>query len=289
MKKMAIVGVVTFGVALLLAGAAWAHFPEGVMYYAFQFPDGMIPECDGDLSDWDIVPEEFRIRTEDLYEQLAGKGKAGTGVDLSDLTALIMLGWNPTDNKYYVGVQTYDNYYIQGFDRLEVDTDPDHSGGQYKNFSADDYTEDERTLMEGAQAQQHIFHYDPWQALNLATATWTMDAPYARVDMKFDGALDAEATTTYEVALTLWDNIDYHSYDDSDLHIMEEGQIIGSDIVLVDSDDLAHENMWEDFWTLSGMGQTFMFAQNFADVYLSPLTEVAAEPSSWGKIKASFE
>lgn len=289
MSRIALISIVTFGIALLLVGAAWAHFPEGHMYFAFQFPDGMIPEFDGDLSDWDIVPEEFRIRTEDLYEQLAGKGKAGTGVDLEDLTALIMLAWNPTENMYYVGAQTFDQAYIQGFDRLEVDTDPDHTGGQYKNFSADDFTEEERTLMEGQQAQQHIFHYDPWTVLNLATATWTMDPPLARVGMQFDGALDAEATTTYEIALTLFDDLNYNGLEDSELHIMEEGQIIGSDIVIVDSDDLAHENMWEDFWTLSGMGQTFMYAQNFADVMLSPLTVTAAEPSSWGKVKASFE
>ena len=43
----------------LLVRPAVAHFPEGIVFKAFQFPDDQIPAMDGDLTDWDIVPPEY--------------------------------------------------------------------------------------------------------------------------------------------------------------------------------------------------------------------------------------
>ena len=44
---------------VLLVAAALAHQPEGVVYRAFHFADAAVPVMDGDLADWDQVPEEY--------------------------------------------------------------------------------------------------------------------------------------------------------------------------------------------------------------------------------------
>ncbi len=54
-----------------LAGSVSAHFPEGVLYKVFPFADEQIPVMDGDLSDWDIVPEEYWLNLTDHEEVLA--------------------------------------------------------------------------------------------------------------------------------------------------------------------------------------------------------------------------
>ena len=51
-----------FAVAgLLSAGAANAHIPEGAVWLAWQWPTAALPTLDGDLSEWQIVPNDFVI------------------------------------------------------------------------------------------------------------------------------------------------------------------------------------------------------------------------------------
>ena len=39
--------------------SSFAHFPENQVYKIFQFHDDHIPQMDGDLADWDIVPNDY--------------------------------------------------------------------------------------------------------------------------------------------------------------------------------------------------------------------------------------
>jgi hypothetical protein len=297
MKKLMVAGMVTFGVALLLAGAAWTQ--ELSTYFAFQFPDGMVPEFNGDLSDWDIVPEAYKIRTEDMYDTQGGRGKAGTGPNLEDFAALVMIGWNPTDNKYYVAAQVFDDVHLircegtgtgdPGMDRLEVCIDADNSGGQFKGFSVDELGEEQWKLTEGAQAQQQGFSYPPECIISWDASTWTFDPPYARLGFDYAGEFEGEGTMTYEVALTAWDNLNYQGPDESIMHSFVEGEVIGLEVVLTDPD--VEDNMWENFWQIGGLGGTFMNADAHSDVVMAPLEPdiTAVSPASWGKIKATFE
>ena len=56
MSKKAIVGLVCV-FALGIATTASAHTPEGEIFFAVQFPNNYIPQIDGDISEWDVVPE----------------------------------------------------------------------------------------------------------------------------------------------------------------------------------------------------------------------------------------
>jgi hypothetical protein len=292
MRKTVFAVMMVFGVALLFAGAALAHFPVGVTYFAFQFPDALVPTFDGDLSDWGVVDESFRIPTEALKETQ----EAGKTVDLRDFASLIMFGWNASENKFYIGIETFDDKHIiregdPGLDRVEVMVDADHSGGQFKGFSKDALGEEQWNLQEGGQAQQFGFSYPPANIHNWGGgpdgAQWVLQPPHARIGLDFEGVQpDGEGTNTYEIAMTLWDYVHYQGPDQSQEHSLQEGETIGLEVDILDPDQT--ENMFENMWRTSGQGGTFMQGDNLSDVFLSPITVTAVEPTSWGRIKSSF-
>lgn len=303
MKKAAFLTLVLiFG-----ATAAFAHFPEGVTYFAVQFPDANVPTIDGSLDDWAPVPEAYRITTEMMYEQLAGMGIGGTGVDLSDMAILLMVGWNENANKLYVGAQTYDNVHMVlrptgqptsmwQQDDLEVMTDFDHSGGQYAGFS--DLTPEESKRQVGAQAQQYAYAYPNADGINevsFMAATWDVEAPYQEQGYNFEGTNLGPGTTTYEIALTVWQDCNWMGPDQSIEGDLTEGQILGLQFSFGDFDDPENPTQYHAFWTVSGQDETFKRAERFADFLLAPIDDSidwsvaqAVESNTWGRIKASF-
>ena len=66
MKKHNLVAVALV-FAAMATGSACGHVGE--TKYMFQFPAGLEPTLDGDLSDWDFVPEVYRNRGADLFNQ----------------------------------------------------------------------------------------------------------------------------------------------------------------------------------------------------------------------------
>ena len=112
-------------VVFALAGTAWAHFPAGTVYFAVQFPDELLPTIDGDHSDWDIVPDAYRITMADMFELVATGGKQGVdseAYDLSDFNVNTILGWNESANRLYTMVSVFDDIHQRagpGVDRLE--------------------------------------------------------------------------------------------------------------------------------------------------------------------------
>ena len=74
--------LLTLVLSLGLASAAFAHAPEGVVHQAFQWPAGTEPTLDGDLSEWEIVPDDYRIP---FSICLDGEGNPPT--DFSDLNS----------------------------------------------------------------------------------------------------------------------------------------------------------------------------------------------------------
>ena len=55
----------------------------------FQFPRNMIPRIDGDMSDWDIVGEEYAYGTKLLHNTSRG----GVEYDPKDLDISVRIGW----------------------------------------------------------------------------------------------------------------------------------------------------------------------------------------------------
>jgi hypothetical protein len=306
MKKAAFLALVlVFG-----ATAAFAHFPEGYTYFAVQFPDENVPTVDGSLEeDWAPLPEAYRITTEMMYEQLAGMGLGGTGVDLSDFAILLMVGWNETANMLYVGAQTYDNLHMVlrptgepslmwQQDDLEIMIDIDHSGGQFAGFA--DLTPEESKRQVGAQATQFCYGYPNADGINghcFMSATWALDPPYQELQFDFQGTNLGPGTTIYEHAIWPWLDLHWMGPDLGQTADLTEGDIVGLQFSFGDFDDPENPSQYHAFWTVSGQDETFKRAERFSDFMLAPIDDtidwtktgpLAVEQSTWGRIKASF-
>jgi len=293
---------------VLSATVVFAHFPEGVTYFAVQFPDEYVPTIDGSLDDWSFLSPPYRITTEWLYEHF-GMGISGTGVDLKDFAVELMVGWNEATNKLYVGARTYDDVHLVmratgepelmwRQDNLQVMIDIDHSGGQYRFFS--DLTSEEIKRQSGAQATLYAYAYpnaDGINAVNLSNAaTWDVEDPYQKQGFDFEGTNLGPGTTTYEIALTPWVDLHWMGPDQSIEGDLTERQIVGLQFEFGDFDELDNPTKpkYHAIWTVSGEMEAWIYAHQFADFMLSPMDPsiewktVGVENSTWGRIKASF-
>ena len=304
LQRVVLCASVVWFIAMTIGPVVDAHLPEGVTYLAIQFPDSHIPTIDGDLSDWDFVPNAYRIVTEDMYEQLAGMGKGGTGVDLEDMTILVMTGWNEGTNMLYTGAQTFDNVHMVlrptgdpslmwQQDVMEVMIDIDHSGGLFAGFEG--LTEEELKRQVGAQGTQFCMAYPNADGINIhcyMAATWATDPPYFYTGFDYVGEDLGEGTTTYEMAYTPWVDLNWMGPDQGIVGDLEEGQIIGMGIAFGDYDDPETPTEYHAYWAISGQGETFKRAERLGDFMLAPLekecTGVAVDANTWGRIKANL-
>lgn len=307
MKKVLLV-LVAFGLVLGVVGSSFAHFPEGVTYLAYQFPAGKEPKIDAGINDWSVVGPAYTINTEDIYEQLAGMGKNGSGVNLADLTIMCKLGWSPGKNSMYWAVRTFDNIHMVTRpsgdptlmwqqDAIEVMTDADHTGGQFAGFSG--LSDEENKRQVGAQGQQHAFAFPNADGVNqvaFLAATWYHQAgsPFVEFVGAYQGAELGEGTTTYEVRIgPMFDDLNWAGPDQSKAHVMKENEILGIGTAFADFDDPANPGQYHAYWNISGTDATFMQAERLGDVLMSPLESggepgTSVEPATWGRIKASF-
>jgi len=291
-----------------MVGSSFAHFPEGVTYLAYQFPAGKEPTMNANLDDWAAVGPAYTVNTEDLYEQLAGMGKNGSGVNLADLTVMAKYGWSPGKNSIYIAVRTFDNVHMVTRpsgdptlmwqqDAIEVMTDGDHTGGQFAGFAG--LSEEESKRQVGAQGQQHAFAYpdaDGIDQVAFLAATWYHQpgSPFVQFVGDYKGAVLGEGTTTYEVRIgPIFDDLNWAGPDQSKAHMLVENEIIGLGNAFADFDDPANPGQYHAYWNISGTDATFEFAERLGDVLMSPLEEggggvISVEPTTWGRIKASF-
>ena len=75
LKHRRVIWVRTAAAILLSFGSTGAHLPANAAFQAFQFPDHLVPEIDGDLSDWDVVAPSYIVPSDgfsDLGESVRG-------------------------------------------------------------------------------------------------------------------------------------------------------------------------------------------------------------------------
>ena len=138
MKKiLSIASILALGI-MLQANAVSAHvdivgIESGTL---FQFPAGMEPTLDGDLSEWDIVPEDYYVPFESHFEYYLGLGHEN---DESNLSFRVVAGWSQGTNRLYFMMERFDNYWDRngvgavagGDDSWEIMIDSDHGGDQH--------------------------------------------------------------------------------------------------------------------------------------------------------------
>ena len=271
----------------LTVGSAFGHIGE--MRFMFQFPDGLEPTLDGEMADWDIVTDVYKIKAETQFNQYAAP------LDLADYNAWIAYGYNVTKNKAYFGAWVSDDM-VHGSEHFSVQTDWDHGGDHYRAFEqGDDY----EARWISAQGQKHDLAapaQDPsGYFVKLSGKTWAAESPW----VEWGGQILTGAEGTFEpasffveVQITPWDDIHPDGPDESIMHTMREGDIVGAEICRGDKD--LDPGAYDDAYWCGGAGvNAWKFGDQMQDYLLAPVEEglptpTAVEATTWGHIKANF-
>jgi hypothetical protein len=289
-----------------LAGSALAHLPEGYMYFAFQFPDHLVPSMDGDLGDWDFVPDVYRIDNENhMIESFVQENRdPGGAFDASTLVLNAIIGWNETQNRMIFTTWYWDDMHqvdraaeagglMHTDDCIEIMIDADHTGGKFRGLGE---TDEEKRRLECSQAQRYAISEPAPDARGFRSANfgaWTEAKGGVNADWgwSYDGVLMGEGMLYCEFSIRPWDDLNFEGPDVSLEHDLEEGEIIGMNLSYGDFDET---DDYMSYWTHSGGSGTTSNASVLADFLLMEVEEglpdapTAVEQGSWGRIKASF-
>ena len=100
------ISISLFVLVLTFATPLLAHFPENQTYKIFQFPDDHIPEMDGDLSDWEIVPDHYFFD----HTYYAEVHRDSAAMDTTDhYIKRVAVAWNDTHNRLYFMAEVYES------------------------------------------------------------------------------------------------------------------------------------------------------------------------------------
>jgi len=242
---------------LALASMASAHTPEGEVFFAVQFPDNAIPAMDGDISDWDIVPESpYHIRNDRLSAPDPSILTAERGSqDPSDLNMHHVIGWNESTSKLYFMSEIFDN--IHNIDRedvarfwdddaLEIEVNPDATADAEHN-------------LEGEPVNQFSYKWSvppvegQYQYIEpVATYTWFQDGTeYIDFGWSQTGETYGESTYFYEMAIIpilALSQDEATSLEGSEFLDLEEGTVVH---ISVNVGDIDEANNYQSFWGMS--------------------------------------
>jgi len=286
MKKLVIFFVV-LGFSVSLVVVAGAHLGEPK--YVFQFPDHLIPVMDGDLSDWDIVPEAYWVTADKMHNQFSA------AMDLSDLNARYAWAWNDTKNRLYFGCWRYDDM-LHSTEHLSIQVDPSHCGLQYdKDWEG--YTEEETKRWRNARGQKYDFAGNiEGRELPIRTknaATWMFDLPWTEWGWRQIEGIPNDFETSdaaeYELMITPWEDLHWMGPEQGKIVDLEEGMIIGAEVCIHDK-DLDPGAYDEAYWSTFGGVNAWKFADQMGDWELAPVEAglIAVESVTWGRIKSTF-
>ena len=301
MKAAVLAAALVFG----MTSAATAHSPADVTFGAFQWPTDQLPVLDGNISEWDALPAELWVDSNDFG---ATQGIAPE-VDASDFFFSVAVGWNDELDRIYFVAERYDDIY----DRTGVDRDDTFEFGWDTDHTADDFwatgaAADDLPRERSRGAQSGHFAWPEtgdgidvnnwfwfWNTRTVTDARWAMDEPWACCDDSYviDGSLDGEATLFAEWYVVGFDDYNFNGPDVSVVHDLVEGEVIGIGMSVTDTDEVdADGNVSFEKYTLGGENLIFGDASFFSDFLLLEVDEdalsTAVENDSWGRIKASY-
>jgi hypothetical protein len=280
-KLLALSAIVCF------AGASFAHEPADTEYLVYQFADGNTPDADGDLSDWDLVPDSYTIGNDKIYGTI-DQG-AGTGVGLSDASDLNMthrVGWNENANRLYFATTIFDNVH-----------NTDRAGGC---FCVDDALEIEVNMDHSAHADENV---DVANRIAYKYAVPPVDGAYAfsrpiagvtewlypgsewlDFGWSFTGEEFGESTYYYEMSITPIESFpldEATALEGVEVWDLEEGDLFH---LALNVGDIDVEDTYHGFWSTSPTSWT-------TDFVLDELidTQTAVEAGSWARIKAQYK
>ena len=299
--------------ALIPASRAHAHIGDEI-YPFYELLDGDLDHIDltdGSVDDWLEVVGEPSLTASDF---VWGSQYDPAEYDPSEVDFRIWLAWHQGSGTLWAAMERVDDIYINRYDAdpsnmvywdssLTLFVDGDHSGGRF-TFVSPYYCEGctpEQVREDNRQAQiwivigeaphgEHLVHIG-------AGREWVAREPYAAAGGGAFGSSPAVSVT--ELRVTPFDDL---VYDDEDACMASElypGKVIGFDIWTRDNDDTTPP-LIEDVIFMS-LSESDLRSRAHADFFVDGLLlgagedpslydDVSAvEPSSWGRIKASFK
>ena len=264
---------------LALASASFAHQPEGVVYPVFQWPEYGEPVIDGDLWEWDYVPEYYRISSSICPDYYGDYSSGAYGLESE-----IIISWSESQNRIYILEVRLDDDFIladpDAFgDAIDIQLDGDH-GGEPIYFSQDEYPDDEeRSLNKGRRAQSYVQFLpgstrgpeDTWAWFWVSESTWYDQPEYMDMAYVFEGQLRGEGLLVTESSWTLWDDFIWNDPDASVQTDLEEGHIIGLGWIYHDVNDEGDRSVF--YCSGPEAEDQYRTSASISDFLLEPLDE----------------
>ena len=295
-KNGAICGVnpILLFVAML---ALWSCRPAFALdrtndvFKIFQFPADKIPTVDGLTNDWNVVPENYVIGSEQLVEDF-GLHRL---TDASTPKIRVKIGWVKGLNRLYFLYEADDDYWdfaLPGLhnDTFEIVVDGDVSGGpliekfsplkpklgQWETYFA----------MQGRHAQNyHIFtpaEGKDW-CMAWGPAQWLKELPYANAAQQYTFRPGQPGHYVLEFWITPFDLADPAGPQLSVETTLAEKKIIGLSFALIDYDNVNSGGTNNGFWNLSRHHTMYGQADELCAFRLMPL-----EPQFVPKLAAQW-
>lgn len=250
---------------------------EQTLFKVFCFPSDKIPQIDGEVRDWDIVPASYTIGIDQMTED---EGKY-LEPDKSTLDIHVKVGWSEGQNRLYFLYEVYDNYWSFTRDDINVDifevvVDGDRSGGPFidKFYPFKDITKEEAwDLFHGRHAQNyHIYtppKKDDW-CMYWGPQQWLKEKPYSNYAYKYDFKEGESGKLTLEFYITPFDYASPKGSKFSVESYLYENKLIGLCWAVIDYDN--NEGKAKDgFWNLSRHHTMYGNADELRTFRLMPL------------------
>lgn len=226
-------------------------------YKVYQFPPNMIPRIDGNTDDWDSIPKEYIVGTDQLWDD----SKHYPEADPKNLDVKVRVAWVKGLNRLYFLYEAYDNYWdftLPGLhnDIFEIVVDGDLSGGpliaeQHPNQSLD--WSETYFAYHGVHAQNyHIFTPavgKDW-ALAWGCQPWIKELPYANIVYNYNFKPGESGKLIAEFWITPFDYAGSEGPERSVESVLTDNKKIGLTWAVIDYDDVNDETK-KGFWNLS--------------------------------------
>jgi len=266
-------------VCILSLTASALERPD-VEFGIFQFPRTKIPRIDGDTSDWDIVPDEYVIGSDQLSDTVKGHG---TDLDPNDLDIKVRVGWVKGLNRLYFLYEASDDYWNMHYRRgdiFEVVVDADLSGGQFINNEQLEGWPDNHFRFKGVHAQNYHIFTPPGEGRDWTMVwgcqPWIKDLPYSNHAYKYDFKEGESGRLVLEFWITPFDYAPYDGPERAVVSKLVENEIIGLSWSVLDYDE--DEKGYEGFWNLSHKTRMDSNASCQVAFRLMPLEERFRKP-----------
>jgi hypothetical protein len=259
----------------------------------FQFPPDRIPRVDGEVDDWNMVPDTYAIGMDQLMDTEQGHGM---NHDPTNMDVKVKVGWVKGLNRLYFLYEAYDNYW--DFSRsdlhndiFEVVVDGDLSGGPLIDiYHRDIWTPDavgrERSVIDpritpseahwnfhGVHAQNyHIFTPpgDKDWALAWGCAQYTKRLPFANGAYRYNFKPGEPGKLVLEFWITPFDYAPCDGPQRAVETLLAENKLIGLSWCVIDFDDVNARNR-AGFWNLSHKQTMYGNASDLVLFRLMPL------------------